>query len=579
MTPKTTSRDDQPIVTSNWSGGMNSLGHPSDIRPNQYYWGENVINRGGIVQTRPGYGLLASLPGTLLQGMITYLPRVGAPKMLVAIDGEVFVATYPFKSFVRLENIRFSATAEIITFTPCLRSAKRNANSTIQLIEPVTVVVMQDGRTAPAYYDGTESRHLRPEAPFLETPIGLWSAWASARLWVSRGSRVFASDPADPLSFVENTYLADGRGGFELPADCTGMIEANTSGALLAFTYKNTTAFKSYIFDRDQWRETPDFQNVILPGVGCVSGRSPVNQYNTTYWFSDKGLVDLDTAINTQQTSRLVPLDRAMARSAKRLAPNLQLIATCAFENLLIASVPNGSYYNRHTWVLDQSPTEDGAEKSWTGVWTGTRPVVWSTVNVSGTDRCYYASYDETAVDGKLIHVWQAFDITRRDNGNRVLCQMETPMVKFDELTKFRYAEIDLVEIAGPVDINVYYGNLAGPWYEAADLRVQAAIGPIGTPSMAVITGDTIVRNWKPQTRTIRTEEWKLPPDSECGPETSQLPGRSKHHQLLIQWRGRMGIKEIRMVFSSTSESKTGACSEDETVSLAIDETGANVDQ
>jgi hypothetical protein len=560
-----TRQEDEKIALSRWSAGMNSMLHPADLAQGQYYHGENIINRGGILQTRPGNRYIRAMEGVRVQGMVTYKPKRGAATMLIAIDGEIWVATAPFKNFSKLPGLAFSRTAPIINFCVCIRGAKRNADDSVALIDPTTTVIIQDGQSKAGVYDGADARHLNPELPFNETPTGLWMAWSGARLWVANGARLYASDIADPTSFKETDYLAQ-RSSFELPDDCTGMINTATSSGLLVFTDKTTTLFKSFVLQRTDWRTTPEFQKVIIDSIGCVAGRSPVNQYGVTHWFCRSGLINLDMALNSQQSSEVITIDGQMQRSKSRLAPDLSGITTVAFANMLLCSVPSGSRYNTHTWVLDQTPVEQGEEgqrklapRAWASIWTGLRPVAYSTVAINGRERCFFVTFDRLAKDGSQIHLWEAFHISKKDNGNRITCQFETAMIHLPEKHRFRYAEFDLCEILGPVEFRVFVGSEAGPWHQIKDTEIQANSGCFGSPSMRTININTIIRNHKPQTRTLRTEELRAVYD-ECQAESGDQPGEGRYFQLLVEWRGRCGVKEIRAVFSPRTESKVGEC-------------------
>lgn len=552
-----------------WSGGCNSLDHPSWLLKNQYAFGENVINRGGIVQTRPGYRYITSITGDKLQGMTIFEPKNSNPYMLVAVDGLIYTSPYPFTEFTKLTGLNFSSSADIIVFQIALKSTKLNSDGSLSLIEPYPVVVIQDGETQAGYWDGDVAKHLNPFAPFYGTPPGLWMQWSSSRLWVARGSRVYASDLADPLTFSENTYLAE-RSNFGLPGECTGLIQTSDLRNLLAFTETTTTAFQASIRDRVQWQQTPDFQQLLLPAIGCVAGKSCCNQYGVTYWFTLSGLISLNAALLSKQTNAMATVDDYMMRSRRDLTSDLSGICVMPFENILLASVPSANRFNSHTWVMDQhvDPTA-GVNQVWTGVWSGTRPVEFSKVTVGGRERCYFAAYDTTPKDATHIHIWEAFQTDRKDFGGRIACQLETAAIAEDGgLRVFKYAEINVVEVLGLVTLDVYFAGLSGGWHQVGSITLNAKEGSLSVDEE--LTETTIIQSYKPQSRTIRTREFNSQ-GAECSAETKYRPGIDKAFRLLFQWRGRMGIKDFKIITEASSvDPKVGGCTADESAEVLI---------
>ena len=137
--------------------GCNSSGDPGSL-PKGYYWhGINIINQGGVISCRPGYRCIVKFPQGHLQGASLFRPRVGLEQMVVAIDGVIYVAPYPFTGFRQLTNVLFSASAKQVFFQMTTQSARRtntDFSSAIEVIEPRAVMMIQDGgTTAPAHRD------------------------------------------------------------------------------------------------------------------------------------------------------------------------------------------------------------------------------------------------------------------------------------------------------------------------------------------------------------------------------------------------------------------------------------------
>lgn len=543
-----------------WTGGINSLPFPTDVAANQYHWGENIHNRGGIPQTRYGLQLTLSIPGTKAQGITMFRPTGGLPVLVMAVDGLIYISQYPYQVFTQLPNIQFYPTADQVTFCSAVQSIKQLPNTTLVAINPTAVLIMQDGLSKAAYWDGSTSRHLNPDASAKETPTGLWMAWAGSRLWVAQGGSVFASDLEDPLRNTESQYLAE-RDNFQLPDDCTGMIQTADKQGLLAFTLNDTTSFQSSILDRTQWQTTPNFQQVLLPGIGCIAGKSPQNRFGLTWWFTKDGWIDFNSAMATLRDSTLYARDSEMMRSKTKIGPTATLICTALFENCALVSVPAGDIYNAHTWMQDFVVSTEGTPETafasysrypaWASVWTGFRPVEWAVGPVAGNDRCFCLSQDATNYNMTNIHAWEAFNATRKDNGNRISCQFQTKLSKAQggDYQQFKYAEVELCEVLGEVDLTIYLYGTRGGFTQIFSGRFEAEEGVFGSADNQIISFDTVIENYIPQTRKFKTDEPSAQNASTTTPlaETEMTGIIDTAFGFLFQWRGRMGVKSIQM--------------------------------
>lgn len=550
----------QPRTQKFWIGGVNSIIHPADLPDKQFAWGENVVNRGGIVQTRPGMKVRGSILGERLQGLAMFTPRNSVAHLVAAVDGRIYAATYPNYNFTQIAGLTFDPEAEYIVLEPTIRSAKRNPDGSIALITPTPHIMITDGAGRMGYWDGVSGAHLTPGAPNFGPPAGcLWMAWVSSRLWAAQGNRLFASDLTDPLTWNEGIYLAE-RNGFDLPDTCTGLIQTADETGLLAFTANTTTAFKAFIHDRNEWPLTNDFQKVIAPGIGNAAGRSAVNQYGETYWMTRHGLISLNAALHSQQSSSLDVIDGAMMRSKRCLSPNLAGCAGASFENYLLMSVPYADRYNAHTWALDQVPLNGLRAPAWNGVWSGVRPAQWATGRIGGKDRCFFASYDKSALNDTHIHIWEAFTEDREDEGGQITCQVEFAPLVSEEVIAFKHAEIEVVEMLGDVRLQVFVGGGKGPWIEIADVTMQAEKGSMGSVFQEILNTSSILRAFKPQARTVRTREFTSQ-DQACLAESERTSGQDKMFSLLLEWRGRMGVREVRYYYdTNTNKDLKGVC-------------------
>lgn len=555
-----------PIPLSFWTMGINSLLPPVELAKQQYAWGENIINRGGIVQTRPGRRAVASIPGKRPQGFTVFKPKGSTARLVAAVDGLIYVMKWPDFVPVKLDGIQMNPLAEKVHFCGTLKSTEYNPDGSLRLIDPNPILMISDGANRTAYWDGKVARHLNPDAH--ETPICTWMAWIASRLWMAMESKIFVSDLTDPLNHREAVYLS-GRDGFELSSECTGLIATPNRAGILAFTKDDTTVFKANIRDRNTWNQTPDFQDLLLPKIGCTAGRTACNQYGATYWMSERGLVSLDIAFVSTRSNRIVTNDEQMMRSRRKLSADHSGACAIGFENLMFCSVPSGSKYNNQTWVMDQavmgsaqsaaSAYNQSSSGVWASIWTGTRPVQWATGEVGGKNRLYSLCYDKSAKDDTRIHIWEDMLSDRKDAGGRIKCQWITGGIGSSDLIRFNFAKFEAVEILGDVTLSALVCGTRGPWYDIGSWNLQAEEGCFNSSLQPFISADSTIEAYKPQSRPLVTKEF-VPEGKEVTAEFKPYgPGVDKAFQLCFEWTGRMGIRELTVNISEGPQENHGA--------------------
>lgn len=543
--------------------------------------GQNVVVRGGIVRTRPGSRTLFCLPDGNFQGCTLFTPQNGVAQLVFAVDGAIYVSSAPFSSYRRLRNLQFSNISKFVAWSVALKSTDFDVNGQpIALTNPYSVLMIQDGLTRAGYWDGSNSGHLNPSSPsdvtdasdvtdsfavgYNQTPIGLWMIWSGNRLWVSRGNQIFASDIGNPLSFTESLYINEGR-AFYLSGPCTGMIEVPSGNGedkgFIAFTENDGTLFQSYIQDRLQWLSTPLFQNTILPNVGCVAPRSLVTQYGLNWWFSARGLTNMNAAFRQNLSSRIDYQDNQMMSSKAYIGPDLSGVCGTFYENYMMMSVPFADIYNRHTWVLDQAPF-DGNVNAWTGFWTGWRPIEWCRGLINGDERVFFGSVD---YDGKN-RIWEGMLSERKDNGCRITCYAQLRDHSAGNLDRKRYewTKFFLTEIYGDVDLNVYMASGKGGYQLQKEYRMVATEGQIFSDTEYSERGPLLMGN-RPQSRVIKTPSDPLDDEcNSCGVESREGNKIDYAFSHLLVWSGNMGIRAYQMHMRQEPERNAGDCEEDE---------------
>lgn len=564
--------------------GCDSYTQSAELDDREFIMGMNVVCRGGIVQTRPGMKSLFCLPDGNFQGATLFTPDNGVAQLVFAVDGKIYASPAPFTSYRRIFQLQFSVSAKYIAWAVCLKSTDYDTDGNIYSLEdPYSVLVMQDGLTRAAYWDGGIAAHLNPATPpapdqtdvvpgYTETPIGLWMIWSGNRLWVSRGNQIFASDIGNPLKFTEATYLNEAR-AFYLSGPCTGITATPDQQGIIAFTDTNGTFFQSCIQQRTDWLSTPDFQKLILPNIGCVAPRSLVTQYGLNWWFGPRGFTNLNAAFRQNLSSRIDYQDNQMFASKSLLGPDLSGICATYYENYLMCSVPSGDVLNRHTWVLDQAPF-DGNGNAWTGIWTGTRPIEWCRGMVNGSERLFFGSID---YDGKN-RIWEAMLPDRTDNGCRITCyaQLRDHAAGNLDQKQYDWSKFFLSQVLGEVDLNIYVASTKGGYQLQKNYHIVANEGQIFADTEYSELGPFMVGN-RVQTRTIRTPS--DPTDNECnacGVESKEGNMIDYAFTHLLVWSGQMGIRAYQMHMRESPERKDGDCEEPEVGPRTLNESGCS---
>jgi len=573
--------------------GCDSFTLPEALSDNAYVMAMNITCKGGVPRTRPGSRSIVTYPKGRLQGCTLFNPASGIPQILAAVDGSIYVANYPFTSYALIPSLQFSSISPMIAWMPCQQSTDYDASGNLLTLDtPVPLLIIQDGNTRAAVWDGSTGRHLNPtisaKSPgylptstntvpgYDETPVGLWMVWSNNRLWVSCHNKIQASDMGNPIKFTETQYLAEAR-AFYIPDECTGMTESADQSGVWAFTATTGTFLQSSVQDRTLWENTLNFSSTILKSVGCVAPRSITKQWGELWWYSAKGLINMDAAVIMNQSSVINVRDLEMAAVKQNVSYDLGTIAACEWENILVQSVPNGDRFNTYTMVLDQVPFEN-ATPAWSSYWTGWRPVEWCKGTLDGMERVFFVSAD---YDGNN-RLWEANLESKTDNGVAIPCWLQTKDYLFSsrDWKKFKYAELELMDIFGDVSIGVAVGGLRGAYQTILSKEIKADIGQVYPDSeYGPEPGDHVFAGSKPQTRVIKTNDTPAP--SECNNEPVESDSRAgftdKAFSLLIMWAGDMALRAYRLFAYLDPQGYEGTCETQEESPRLLSDDGCAV--
>jgi hypothetical protein len=596
----------QIVIDGQWSGGVDSLLYPTDITQGTYAWGVNVINRGGIIQTRPGKRRIKSFCGRVAQGHHWCRTLDDRNYELVAVDGLVYWAPFPFTDWTPVAGVQFDPQVKRLYFCTAEQAVKYDASNNIVLLDqPRNIVFIQDGINKPCYWDATDfSSGVVDEAyvtgiPPKPLPIGTVMLWKDNRLWVAVDHLVFASDLLYPQSFTEETYLAE-KSGFRFPRAVVDMT-ANPVQGILVKTDSSLHSLQSFILDRTQWQTTERFQDDVNLEIGQVAPFGTALLHGMPWLFTARGIISYDRALTQNLTTVILTVDGELQRSKNLLSPDVTTICMGAWENVLLVSVPASSLFNRHTWIMDAGIAEKLNAQSgmcWTGIWTGTYPVQWTSPIVNGTQHCYELSYSAgylSLSEGEspspqpetgeplqaYIHLWENFIPNQIDEVETdIMCSFETRAFTLasDDYYRFVFAEFMLVNLKGVVPVQVYVTGLAGNYQPLFSTTLRADIGSWGNPSKETTlyyvakAGSTKFTNYRRQVRHMRTSEFIVhqSDDGAACVEIQRQDGVDKAFQLMIQWQGRLGVRQIKFFYDRQLQSPQGQCPVDESASPHI---------
>jgi hypothetical protein len=615
-------------ASAGWIHGVNSVRNPWTLPEDQVKWGQNVTIRGGVAQTRPGFAMRLSLPAGNFQGGIMFNANKQAKAsstttnldgvtisqratiftvdgnqsqeselsyLVFAVSGKVYYSPFPLTqpadwNDYLLVGMQLDPTIDRVNFVTATQSAQTSTNGDTMLTPSHRIVVVQDGIRQPCVWDGSDKIGVIAK----DMPIGYWMAYSGNRLWVANSNVISASDLGNPLGWQERKS-GTGRGDFSLPRPVTGMqdyVGQNNDSRLYAFTDRATYSLASGILDRNAWVTTANFQNVLYPTIGCVAGKSICFQAGMMWWYSVGGLVSADVAASSYLSSQVLYKDVEMAKAKRLMSPNVGGICSVSFENYLLVSVPYLETLNSSTMVLDYAAASEWNQNrspAWAGVWTGIRPIEWTTGVVKSQPKVFAFSvdYGETN-DGSYNHVWEAFVPERYDtylnidqNGSttelvsRIYCQMETGLLgDAMDLKQLVYGELDCSQIAGTVDVKVSYRGTKGTYQSILNTRVLAATEKYQYATSYAADDVESLGFLQTQHRRLITESISPNPENKSC-ESDYLLNVDKAFSLLIEWCGALGIEAVRMYLDPWADKSTGRVTAPETQYCALGEDGS----
>lgn len=594
------------IIDGQWTGGVDSLLYPSDLVQGTYAWGVNITNRGGVVQTRPPKRRVKSFCGRKAQGHYWVRTMDDYNYEMVAIDGQIYWSLFPFTDWTHLSGVTFRPDVDRIWFCNAIQAIQYNPDNSIALLpQPKNIVLMQDGISKPCFWDTSDYSsgivdvsHLTGN-PISPLPIGTAMVYQDNRLWIAVGNLVYASDLLYPQSFTEESFLAE-KTGFRFPRRVVNMIASPVQGVLV-FTDSSMHALQSFIQDRTQWQTTPNFQGDVNTEVGLIAPWCITYLHGMPWFLTARGIISYDRALTQNLTTVLLTADGEMQRSKNLFHANVTNACMGAWENILMVAVPASCVQNRHTWILDAGVAEklnNTVGMCWSGIWTGTYPVQFTSPIIRGTQHNYELAYSagylalnygdspspqpETNMPVQAyIHLFENYIPNQYTHvEDPIHCSLETKAftLSTDDYYRFVFGEFLLVNLRGIVPVQVYVVGLGGNYQELFKTTLRADIGPWGNPDQLtklfyVASGKTTeFENYRRQVRHMRTQEFVVheSEDNASCIELGRLNGIDKAFQLMLQWQGQLGVRQIKFFYDRQLQSPQGVCPVNESTSPHI---------
>lgn len=561
-----------------WSKGINSLVDPLYLPAGSVQWSVNCLNRGGSYATRPGYVQIYDSVNTgEPRGLTIFKPKNRTPFIVKALGTRIRISPFPFTSWSDLLT-DLDTTDNPISFEVAIKSAQTLDDGSIEFIDPAPLLFISTGTTKTRSWDGVTVTTYEPS----EVPVCSRMKFIGNRLWVAQGSKVQASNILEPDAFTNDGLTLDSSGAFSLPGDCTGFAATPTFQSLLAFTEESVTSFAASIPDRGLWSSTPNFEQVVLPGIGCIAPKSIINQFGMVWWWSQGGLVNLDEALTAYRTSKLHYKDEAMARSKSNISFNQDRICCGTYGNLMGVSVPSGDIANAHNWIMDGAidEAEESAPPVWASVWTGVQPVEWVTSVINGQPRCFVLSRDLSGFS-VTSNVWEMFCPSRFDFAHsgvkNIPSSIETKYLGKDAgFYLFDHIRFLVGQLQSNTAINVqaFYASRHSGYKQVMDKDIISTIDSL--------TSDVEIEDNTVDARLLQTRWLKSSKD-----EGDFIDQDLVEHEFTrnsdsgffckLNWTGPLSLTNLIMVSTPIATEPMGRVEDDETTSRSVDADGAGV--
>lgn len=577
--------------------GVNSGLPPVSLGRDQLAWAVNATFRNGYAQPRPGITRCildldnldtpANFTTGIYQGAIGFERR---NQLVVTIGGRLY----------RIDPDTWTVTD--ISTTDLNPSNRYRA----WLAEAEDFIIIQDGQSAPWFYDGSVTR--RSDTFGIggrrQVPAGTAMVFSSGRLLTClQDNRQFVvgdltgADSGtvqyayrDSVLYLTENDTLDGGGAFSVPINAgeltafrpIAQIDTSTGqGPTQVFTTGGVFSLNAPT-DRTAWATvTFPIGTVSMISGGSTSDRATVN-VNGDLWFRSLDGIrsfmvarrDFNTWVNTPMSQEVT---RALATDDRNL---LGYASAAVFDNRLLMTVNpyrvwDHGICHRGLVVLDFAPVaylNVRTPPAWEGLWTGVQVLQVLSCTLSGRERCFIFGYDET----QGIQLWEiskdrvgdsdgvndfpiewspetcGLNFPRRDQ--------PSPVLPGSDLQRLENGQLFVDEIQGTVTFTLSYRADQDPcwhdWHSWSVCATDTLCPDFG--SQECITPQVYERQYR--------QPFRLPNLAyACDPSTNKPYNVGAEFQVKLAITGQCRLKRLEVIAYDQQEDANGQCAATET--------------
>jgi len=553
--------------------GMSSGRAPTLIDKQQCAYAANATMRGGYAKNRPAFRKLILDSGAAsvawqaanFQGAGFYDIGDGQQHVIGMSSGRLY---------------QLDLVGNQVTFTD---RTIDNQNSPIRPLayfcQADVYMVVQDGFATPIIMQGPTT--IR-RATANEVPVATAMTYGQGRLWISKARLLAAGDifggPTAVISFTENQYLAEAKGGFGVPlqsGDIMGLdfLEVGDTstgqGDLLVFCRKAVWSVQAGI-PRGQWITTPRMLSVSLTNIGGTGHRAIINANGDCYFRSKDGWRSYRVARNEQfytlyggqvsYGSGYAPISLEMDRVIQN--DTIQLMdygSAVLFKNRVLGlaspqtyqtTQPEGTFegvYFRSIVALDFNIVSGMRQKqppAWDGEWLGLNVLQLLANDFTYVERCLVFARNTTT---GLNEIWEIVDDNYDANAQPIKTVIESRAMDCEKpknLKQLRRGDLYFTNVLAETEVEVNFRSDGYPqWIPWHKFKINSQgqlpgdpggalcnIPTCSVPGICAVPGSNQGGYWYQQ---------PLPtPPTVCDPHVNKLIRNGFEFQFQIAWTG-----------------------------------------
>jgi hypothetical protein len=529
--------------------GMQAGLDPEIVGENAYALGINVISRGGLAKTRPGFVRGPQLPAGVFLGMKAWALH-NATRLVIVLSGRIVLV---------------DSVTEVVTDLGELLSA----NATCCFVQADRYMVVMNGVDRPVILeDQSGIVVVRPTpATFPTGPLGEFvfgrvhlspstmpGTTENGRPYFVSGDVSQPMDPSSCLDFTETEYWSEG-GAHGLPLEM-GYVTAfapirNAStgtgyGQLLVFAERGVCAF-DVSTPRTEWT-TAGISQVLFFGPGSVSPWATIPVNGTVIYRAADGLRLISYAAAAAQSGDVL----GNVPQSNEVKPYVDTEDAAYFPRISAAAVSNRVFVTAggvsDVWfkgmiVLDAaraySLASAAAETAYDGVWQITGRLIGGIAAARrGTSECLFVYCD----DGYL---WRLDETTTADNGLPIHARLVSRSLftkSGPDRKRLRLMEAWVRDLTSSGSVVARYRPTGFPvWVSAGEQSYRIGVGSL------------------PQKRHLT---WTIPSSpsapADLGEQAPLYLGSS--FQCALDWEGPLTLSLYRCQAQSEQEGPSAPC-------------------